>query len=203
VLPYLPLRVGSPIALTLSAPGMSPARVEGRAGDEELVLAAPPLVKIARHAIYLDTGPGRLLGLGLGYRYFAKPDWAFAFVEARAFAGYDFSAGADPVFHSELWQGLGGYLVAPPSCPVRAGLCVGVGELFSSSTAVAEEDRVFVDIAIMPIGAFVECGIGRGSSIWAAARSAFSLGLDSGLLARGWVGGNPPILVSCGWQWKL
>lgn len=201
--PYIALEEGSRIAIGIAAPGKRSAVLEAALGSEALEISAPPLGRIVRQSLSVDTGPGRLFGLGLGYRYFIYPDWAFAFADARAFAGYSFLPGASPVYHAELWQGLGSYIASPPGALVRAGLACGAGLLFSSSAALGEGDRVIVDLALLPIEAFIDCRLGGSLSARLSLRSAFSLGLDRGIAPRGWMGSRLPALASAGLAWRL
>jgi hypothetical protein len=200
-LPYLPIEEGSRILIELSAAGKNPSTMSAVVGAEPMTLAAPRLSRIERQALSVETGPGRLIGLGLGYRLFLRPDWIFAFLDGRAFAGYDFLPRSFPVYHAELWLGLGSYVISRPGSPLRLGLCAGAGSLFSSSAAIGEGDRAFVDLALIPLEGFAECRLVDSLSLRLSARSAFSLGLDSGLVARGWMGSPLPLLFSLGLSW--
>jgi hypothetical protein len=203
VLPYLALELGSKLEIEVSAPGRLSRTATASLGEEPIVLAVPPLGKIARQDLSVDTGPGRLLGLGIEYRLFTELDWAFISLGGRAFAGYDFLPRSSPILHSELWLGAGSYVALAPASPIRAGLCAGAGLLFSSSAAAGEGDRAFTDFALVPIEVFAECRIAGPLSLRLAARAAYSLGLDSGRVARGWMGSPLPLLFSGGLGWRF
>jgi hypothetical protein len=201
LLPYLALEPGSQISIVVSQRGKRSAIVETLAGEGEQTVQAPPLQDSERQALSIETGPGRLLGLGLGYRYFLEPDWVFLFADGRAYAGYDFGAGSFPLFHAEAWEGAGAYLVLPPASPIRAGISAGCGLLFSFASISGDER--FFDLALVPVKAFAEIKVSGPMSARLSIEAAYSLGLGSGIAEMGWMGGSLPLLFSVGMAWRL
>jgi hypothetical protein len=195
-LPYLPFAVGTKIVIGLSARGRRALEIPVELGEEAPTLEAHALSRIDRENLILGTGPGRLLGLGATYRYFLKSEWSFYFLNDRLFAGYDFQKASKPVLHLEAWEGLGSYLVLPPSSRFRLGACVGGGFLFThlSGASSAASSAVFVDLALMPVEAFFEYRPARGPTYCLSMRGAYSLS-SSGLLGRGWIGNGGPDLT--------
>jgi hypothetical protein len=202
LLPYIPFEKNTRIVLSLSAKDRSSIDIPIELGDEAPKVAAPALKKVDKGNILVGTGPGRLLGLGMTYRYFFRPDWSFLFINERLFAGFDFTAGSKPLVHAETWEGFGWYLLFPPSSPFRAGACVGGGFLFSFSSADSPttSNYAFLDIAILPIEAFCEYRFKSELTLWLSARGAYSID-SSGLLGRGWLGNGTPDL-SAGLLWR-
>jgi hypothetical protein len=199
VLPYLALQPGTRICILLSQTGKRSETIAAVLGEKAQTIEAPPLQRMVGQALSLDTGPGRLLGLGLGYRIFMRPDWLFLFADGRAYEGSDFGIGSLPVFHGELWEGAGAYLVLPPGSLIRVGICAGTG--FIISTLTGGTKIWFTDMALSPLELFAECRVTGPISARLSVRSAYSLGLGSGAIERGWMGGLVPLLFSAGLAW--
>ncbi|MGA2545057.1 MAG: hypothetical protein ABSF43_00795 [Rectinemataceae bacterium] len=202
LLPYIPFEKGTKIVISLSEKGKAPIDIPIELGEEETHVAAPALRKLDKENLLLGTGPGRLLGLGITYRYYTRPEWDFLFVNERIFAGYDFGPNSIPLLHCETWEGLGWYLLFPPKSPFRLGAGVGWGFLasFSSSASPTSDNSVFWDVAIIPIEAFFEYRLKSGPTLWLSVRGAYSIN-SSGLLGRGWMGNGQPDL-SAGLLWR-
>ncbi len=202
VLPYIPFQKGTKIVVSLSKKDMVTIEVPIELGDEERHIAIPALQRREKENLLIGTGPGRLLGLGVTYRIFTRPDWDFIFFNERIFAGYDFSPGSIPLLHMETWEGLGWYLLFPPKSPFRMGACIGGGILFSFSSASSptSSNSVFVDAAIIPIEGFMEYRFRSGPTLWFSVRGAFSIN-SSGLIGQGWIGGGQADLTA-GLLWR-
>ncbi len=202
VLPYIPFQKGTDIVVGLSKKDMVAIDVPIELGDEEPRIVIPALRKKEKENLLVGTGPGRLLGVGVTYRIFTRPDWDFIFFNERIFAGYDFSPGSIPLIHMETWEGLGWYLLFPPKSPFRMGACLGGGILFSVSSASSptSNNSVFVDAAIIPIEGFMEYRFRKGPTLWLSVRGAFSIN-SSGLIGQGWMGGGQPDLTA-GLLWR-
>ncbi len=201
-LPYYPFVAGDKITLTVSAPARRSQIVELTLGEEPPLVQVPALPLSARKAFYLDSGTGRLLGAGAGFRLYAEPDWWYLFVEDRLFAGVDFSPGSSPLLHDEFWSGLGWYLVRPPEKRLRFGLQVGMGILGSLATGSLASRRAFLDYALRPVDLFAEWNLNSTNAIRLGLGASYSFGSGSaGLLGRGWIGNGRPAL-SLGWAWE-
>ena len=202
VLPYIPFQKGTKIVVGLSKKDMVAIDVPIELGDEEQHIVIPALRKREKENLLVGTGPGRLLGLGVTYRIFTRPDWDFIFFNERIFAGYDFSPGSIPLMHMETWEGLGWYLLFPPKSPFRMGACLGGGILFSFSSASSStsNNSVFADVAIIPIEGFMEYRFRSGPTLWLSVRGAFSIN-SSGLIGQGWMGSGQPD-ITAGLLWR-
>jgi hypothetical protein len=202
ILPYIPFETGTKIVIRLSQNGKEPSDIPVELGEAETHIEAPALRKLDKENLLVGTGPGRLLGFGVTYRVYTRPDWNFLFFNERVFAGYDFAPNSIPLWHFENWDGFGWYLVFPPQSPFRMGACVGMGFLASLSSAATgtSEYSVFWDMAIIPVEAFFEYRLRSGPTFWLSVRADYSI-TSSGLLERGWMGNGQPDLAM-GLLWR-
>jgi hypothetical protein len=202
LLPYIPFDKGTEVVISLSGKGMESIDIPIALGDAAPKVAAPALRKTDGENFLVGTGPGRLLGLGLTYRVYTRPDWNFIFVNDRLFAGYDFNLTSVPLLHLETWYGLGWYLLFPPTSPFRLGASIGGGFLFSFSSASSPTSAysVFLDTALMPIEGFFEYRFRNGPTVWLSVGGSYSIN-SSGLLGQGWIGEGKPD-VTAGLLWR-
>ena len=202
LLPYIPFDKGTEVVISLSGKSRESIDIPIVLGDEAPEVTAPALRKTDGENFLVGTGPGRLLGLGLTYRVYTRPDWNFIFMKDRLFAGYDFNPTSIPLLHLETWYGLGWYLLFQPQSPFRMGACVGGGFLFSLSSATSPTSAysVFLDVALMPIEGFFEYRFRNGPTVWLSIGGTYSIN-SSGLLGQGWIGGGAPD-ITAGLLWR-
>ncbi len=200
LLPYFPFLQGSTLVVSATT------KLLQRMSTTVTLETQAPLIELMprkpRFDILVGTGTGRLLGAGAELRAYIEPDWSFLFLEDRLYSGFDFLPGSSPVIHEESWNGLGWYLFFPPESRFRMGFSLGVGFLFSLTTAASPSKQLFFDFALLPVNLFGEYSLGKDMAAWMSLRSAFSVGTEgSGLLARGWMGNGTPA-ISLGWLWR-
>ena len=189
---YLPYRRGQKALITVIKKGFWPlSRVIDIKDDAPIVL--PALMPRTLMAWGIDYGIGRLLGADGFFRYYLLPDQAFLEAGDALWAAYDFLPNSSTVLHDELRVGLSFDPFFSPKARFRMNIGVGASALFTLVTAKGYTDPFAFDLAIEPVRMSFEWNE-RDWALILTIRSLYSVGLDSGLLSRGWLalGGDGP-----------
>lgn len=95
-----------------------------------------PLWRHTRHSVHLSWTTGQILGMGLGYRYYLRPDYLFLAAENAFYLQPAPVPGAEGLaFHDDLGFLAGRYLLSPHDSPVRFALAAGLGLILTKSAA--------------------------------------------------------------------
>ena len=200
---YLPYRRGQKALVTLIKKGFWPlSRVVDIKDDAPINL--PALMPRTTMAWGADYGLGRFLGANGFFRYYLLPDQAFVEADDAVWAAYDFLPNSSPVLHDELRLGISFDPFFLPKARFRMNLGIGISGLFTLVTAKGYPDPFAFDLAIEPVRMSFEWNE-RDWALVLTIRSLYSVGLDGGLLSRGWLslgGDGPPTYVYVGVMFK-
>ena len=138
---------------------------------------------------------GRLIGFGFEYRPALIPDFAFLRLDNALFTiARDGLAGAPWVWETRIGAGL---YVTPPGWSFRLGAATGLALML---TFVAD-GKPYFDLAFDAFSLLLEYHTGR-YAFGLETRIPYSLGLDSGLAAQGWLDRDGPLLLgSVAWKY--
>ena len=200
---YLPYRRGQKALITVIKKGFWPlTRVVDIKDDAPIVL--PALMPRTTIAWGADYGLGRFLGANGFFRYYLLPDQAFVEADDAFWMAYDFLANSSPVLHDELRLGVSFDPFFLPRARFRMNLGVGISALFTLVTAEGYADPFALDLAIEPVRMSFEWNE-RDWALIFTIRSLYSVGLDGGLLSRGWLslgGDGAPMYMYLGVMFK-
>lgn len=200
---YLPYQRGQKALVTVIKKGFWPlSRVIEIKDDAPIAL--PALMPKTELAWGLDYGIGRLLGANGFFRYYLLPDQAFLEASDALWAAYDGLSNSSPLLHDELRLGLAFDPFFLPEARLRINVGVGVSALFTLVTAKDYPDPFAFDLAIEPVRLSFEWNT-RDMAFLLTLRSLYSVGLDGGLLSRGWLafaGDGPSLYLYAGVMFK-
>ena len=202
VLPFIPFKIGSELILEKRKEGFytDEERVVLEEGSQEIELR--PLRKKTRLATEIHWTYGQLLGMGIGQRYYLKPDYWFLSGEFYYYIQQSFMENSRPVFHYDLKFLFGGYPFIPASFRFRIGLCSGIGGIITSYSVPGMPDNR--DIYLNVLNIWLEWNFSKRLVLFLRAEGKYALGLENGLLNRGWlmVGDHfPPITLGLVRKW--
>lgn len=196
--PYFALVEGRPIAVTISKEGRWPRSVEIRPGSEDLPIELPPLQVKTRGALALSWSNARPFGAGIEYRHHLIPDALFLRAGNRLWFADGQGLDARAALHDEASIGAGFYAFRPRNAALRIALGAGasaIGTLDADATTIAIG---WLDGLIEPLWLSLEWHK-ADVAYFIEERLLYSIGLDGGLLRRGWLGSSgPPLVVSVG-----
>jgi hypothetical protein len=182
------LAKGSRLRVRKTMDGFHPGWQSIRVAPE---VTLSPLMKKATQAVELDWTLGQLVGLGVTLRQYWKPDTLYRWAAGYLSMQLPPTSAGTPYFHYDAGLGIGFYVLSPPGSSVRIGLAAGAGAVFSLQPVPGAS--MYNDFYFNPISWSVEARL-RGISFFLRQEWKFALGLDNGLLGRGWmmVGGSVP-----------
>jgi len=175
------LAPGTKLTVTKRKRGFHTARQAIRVGPE---VQLSPLAKETKESVELDWTIGQLIGLGCTVRDYVIPDTLFAWIGNYLSLQLPSTSAGRPVFHADTGMGIGGYVLLPPSSPVRLGLSAGAGAILSFLTIAGAPS--YADLYLNPINVWVEARI-KGITVLFRQEWKFSLGLANNLLDKGWL----------------
>lgn len=184
-LPYLPLKEGQALIVTVSKEGYWP-RVETIRVEGDSPILLPNLMPKLKTALSFDYGMGRLLGVEAAYRLYPEPDTFYVQLAAAPWLTYDFLPGSSPILHGELRLDAGFYPLFPPNSKFRLSLSSGISAYGTYFFASGVEDPWAFDLVLQPIAFAFEFNLPKEAFILAF-RFPYSFGLASGLLPQGWL----------------
>lgn len=198
VAPYAAFESGVPIVVTVSKDGYWPRThsFQPSLADEPVTL--PALMPRTRHSLSGGTTIGRLVGLAADYRYHLVSDSVFLRASDQAWFQSTLGERSLATFHDELRLGLGAYLFLPR--PSRFRIAAGTG--ISGIVSVAQSDTgpggLYYDLSLDAVWISCEWHWPR-VAIFVEQRAAYSFGIDTGLLRRGWwEASHSPMLLTAG-----
>jgi len=202
VLPFIPFKIGSELILEKRKEGYYPDEERVVLKEESLEKKLRPLRKKTRLATELTWTYGQLMGMGLGQRYYFKPDYWFLSGEFYYYIQHSFMENSRPVFHYDLRFLFGGYPFIPVSSRFRIGLSSGIGGIMTSfSVAGMPVNR---DIYLNVFNIWLEWNLGSKWTLFLRQEGKYSLGFEGGLLGRRWlmVGDHfPPLTLGLVRKW--
>lgn len=196
--PFTAFRAGDPLVVTVSKEGYWPKTLVYDLGDEDKVLKLPPLMRMAHESFSLGLATSRLFGATAEYRRHFVPDAVFLKAADSLWLQYAFTPGSIPVVHDELRVGAGIYLFRPRDARFRVAVGTGASGIATVLLGGGLSDRFYFDATLDAVWLSWEWH----RSDWALfldQRVSYSLGLDSGLISRGWLEMNHmPMIFTLG-----
>ncbi len=196
--PFVAFRAGDPLVVTVSKEGFWPKTDVFSLTEEDREIRLPELMFQASESFSLGLATGRLLGATAEYRRFLAPDSLYLKASNSLWIQYTFRPGSIPVLHDEVRLGAGVYLFRPRDARFRVALGTGASGIATLILGGHLEKRFFFDAILDPVWFSWEWHFPS----WALVldqRVSYSLGLDSGLLERGWIEqGHMPFILTLG-----
>jgi len=186
VLPFIPFKIGSEMILEKKKEGFYNDEERVVLEEESLEIELRPLRKKTRLATEMHWTYGQLLGIGLGQRYYLKPDYWFC----------------RPVFYYDLKFLFGGYPFIPAGSRFRIGLSSGIGGIMTSYSVPGMPNSR--DIYLNVLNIWLEWNLSSKWTLLLRQEGKYSLGLEGGLLGRRWlmVGDHfPPLTLGLARKW--
>ncbi len=202
VLPFIPFKISSELILEKRKKGYYPDEERVVLEEESLEIELRPLRKQTRLATEMYWTYGQLLGIGLGQRYYLKPDYWFLSGEFYYYIQHSFVENSRPVSHYDLKFLFGGYPFTPVGSRFRIGLSSGIGGIMTSYSVPGMP--VNRDIYLNVLNIWLEWNLGSKWTLLLRQEGKYSLGLEGGLLGRGWlmVGDHfPPLTLGLVRKW--
>lgn len=197
--PFTAFRAGDPVVVTVSREGWWPRVFVFRPGTEDEVLELPRLMPRANRMVSLGISTTRLLGAQAEYRHFLSDDAVFLRAADSLWLQYTFTPGSIPVLHNEVRLGIGTYLFLPRDSRFRIAVSTGFSGILTLAFPGDLEDKLYFDATFDAFSLSLEWHTPGTWMFFLEQRYPYSLGLDSGLLARGWVPSDgPPIILTAG-----
>lgn len=197
--PFTAFRAGEPVVVSVSKAGYWPKVEVFRPDEEDEVLALSPLMPRAREMVSLGLVASRLLGATVEYRRFLADDALFLRAADSLWLQYAFTSGSIPVLHDELRLGAGAYLFLPRDSRFRIAVITGFSGILTLALPADFKHRLYLDATFDAFSLSLEWHTPKAWAFYLEQRYAYSLGLDSGLLARGWLEASHwPVILSAG-----
>ncbi len=183
---------------------------EGYHSDGEIILLEEtgmevilqPLAKKTRFAAEMLWTSGQFFGLGMGFRFYIKPDSFFISLDDYFYMQYGFDERSNPVFHNDLRFLAGKYLFLPYNSTFRMGISAGLGCIFTFYSI--PEKYLYTDFYINFSNFWMEWNIEQWA-IFLRFEGKYTVGIGRNLLERGFValdgGFGPPITIGVIRRW--
>ncbi|MCP5452620.1 MAG: hypothetical protein H7A27_01445 [Spirochaetaceae bacterium] len=195
---FVAFRAGDPVVVSIEKDGYWPRALVFRPGEADEPIDLPALMPVSRGALALGVAATRLAGVSAEYRYGLLPDALFLRAADSLWLGSAWTAGAKPLVHDELRLGLGAYLFMPRRSRFRLAAGAGLSAVGTAMTGASAGRKYYLDLTLDAPWLSYEWH----EPAWAAyveQRIAYSFGLDSGLLRRGWLdGATGPMIITAG-----
>lgn len=197
--PFTAFRAGDPVVVTVSGEGWWPRVSVFRLGPEDEILELPRLMPRADRMVSLGISTTRLLGAQAEYRHFLSDDALFLRAADSLWLQYTFTPGSVPVLHNEVRLGAGTYLFLPRDSRFRMAVMTGVSGILTLAFPGDLADKFYFDATFDAFSLSLEWHTPGTWMFFLEQRYPYSLGLASGLLARGWAQSDgPPMILTAG-----
>ena len=200
-LPFIPYPVGTKLLIRKTKPGYHPAEETLTLGKPRTEAALRPLLRQTRYTLNVTWTTGQFLGLGVGMRYYLKPDYRFLGAENYFYLQRNPNPGSISVLHNDLGFFFGQYLFFGHNSPFRCGLATGLGWIVS--TVPTADPAWFTDMYLNLFSPWVEWNHKR----WLAylrVDARYALDLGRNLLGGNWFevkGYGPPVTLGAAYKW--
>lgn len=198
VAPYAAFESEVAIVATVSKDGYWTHAHTFKPGLTDEPVTLPALMPRTRHSLSAGTTIGRLVGLAADYRYHIASDSVFLRGSDQVWFQLAPGGGSPATLHDELRLGLGAYLFLPR--PSRFRIAAGTG--LSGIASVVQSDTgpggLYFDLSLDAVWISYEWHLPK-VAFFVEQRAAYSFGIDSGLLRRGWwQAAHAPMLLTAG-----
>lgn len=196
--------VNSVLRIEKRKPGYHADREELPVAEDPVEVSLRPLQRSTRWAVELFYSSSQFLGLGAGFRLYLVPDYLALTAGHYSYFSLDpGSADGEAAYHGDFRLTAGTYLLAAPGARLRFGLATGMGAILSvfGISAGPAERETYTDLYWEILDAWLELNWKR-FAVFLRAETRYALGLDGGVLERGFVSDYGP-QYSLGWLIKL
>jgi hypothetical protein len=183
--PYLPLRKGQQVSISVLKRGYWPSYETITIGEDGTWKLRPLMVR-ARFAWGLECGLGPMLGAEGFLRWYPAADRVFVEGSEALWFTENFQTASAPELHDQVGLSAGLYPFIPPRSPFRLSVKAGASLLFTYVETFVNNQPFALDAAIEPCSLGLEWNFPR----WALTLelgSLYSLGLENGRLPAGWL----------------
>ncbi len=200
-LPYTPFAVGSRVRVDVAKEGHHGITYEVTLNESDNLIQLRRLPRRHRYGAQVLWTTGQAQGLGVGFRYYAVPDYTFVQLERSFYLQGDVNTGGD-VYHNDLSLTLSQYVFFPHDSRLRMTLGGGVGVVFTDFA----DDRLpeYADFYVTVLSLGLELNLNSWALFFRPQfRYAPGVG-DDNLLGRRWVGTEtfgPPLGVGVLRKW--
>lgn len=197
--PFTAFRSGEPVVVSWEKDGHWPRILVFRPGTKDEELDLPRLMPRADRMVSLGISTTRLLGAQAEYRHFLSDDAMFLRAADSLWLQYTFTPGSIPVLHNEVRLGAGAYLFLPRDSRFRMAVMTGFSGILTLAFPGDLEDKLYFDATFDAFSLSLEWHTPGTWMFFLEQRYPYSLGLESGLLARGWAQSDgPPMILTAG-----
>jgi hypothetical protein len=200
-LPFIPYPVGTKLLIRKSKKGYHPAEETVTLNQARTEVALRPLLPLTRYTLNVTWTTGQLLGLGLGMRYYLRPNYLFLGAEDYFYLQRNPNPGSVSVPHNDLGILIGQYLFFSHNSPIRFGLAAGLGLIV---TVLSSPDPVwYTDFYLNLISPWVEWNLKRWL-VYLRVDGRFVLDVGKNLIGGDWLEIprlGPPITLGVARKW--
>jgi len=198
VAPYAAFESEVAIVATVSKDGYWTHAHTFKPGLADEPVALPALMPRTRHSLSAGTTIGRLVGLAADYRYHLFSDSVFLRASDQAWFQFAQGDGSLATLHDELRLGLGAYLFLPRPSKFRIAAGTGISGIGSVVRSSTDPSELYFDLSLDAVWVSYEWHLPQVAFFFEH-RTAYSFGIDAGLLRRGWWQAvHAPMLLTAG-----
>lgn len=200
-LPFIPYPVGTKLLLRKTKKGYHPAEETVTLDKPRTEAALRPLLPLTRWTLNMTWTTGQFLGLGVGMRYYLRPDSLFLGAEDYFYLQCNANPGSAAVPHNDLGVFVGKYLFFSHSSPIRFGLAAGAGLIL---TVLSTPGAVgYTDFYLNLASPWVEWNLKRWL-VYMRVDARYVLDLGPNLIGGNWFSLDrygPPITLGAARKW--
>ena len=179
--------------------GYHPDRQVFKLGDRDKRIKLRPLIPIAKRGLELEYTSMQMLGLGVAYRYYIKPDQFLVRAADYLYLQYPFlNPNARPVVHNDFMLQVGHYVLFPPSSRFRVMVNTGLGAIITLFTDLSlynnMDNPIFTDFYWNIFGLWLEANFSHRSYFYRI-DIRYALGWGNNLMGAGSFSGGGPVLT--------
>jgi hypothetical protein len=200
-LPFIPYPVGTKLLIRKTKAGYHEAEETVALTQPRMEAALRPLVPQTRYTLNATWTTGQLLGLGIGMRYYLKPDYRFLGVENYSYLQRNPNPGSVSVPHNDLGVSFGQYLFFRHDSPIRFGLATGLGLIVS--TLSSPDPAWYTDFYLTLVSPWVEWNY-RSWLVYLRADARYVLDVGPNLIGGDWFSIDrlgPPLTLGVARKW--
>jgi hypothetical protein len=201
VVDSIPFNIGTEIKIIKKMEGYHTEEVSLLLDEKDMQVKLQPLFKETKLAAEIIWTTGQFFGLGMGMRYYFKPNSFFISSDDYFYFQYGFNDRSSPVFHNDLRILLGKYLFFPFNSIFRIGVSSGFGCIFSFYSI--PEKGLYTDFYLNYLNIWTEWNIKKWA-IFLRLEGKYTLGLGKNLLGTDFFGSKgygPPVTIGVIRKW--
>ncbi|TVR91252.1 MAG: hypothetical protein EA428_06525 [Spirochaetaceae bacterium] len=200
-LPYTPFAVGSQVRVDVAKEGHHGITYEVTLNDSDNLIQLRRLPRRHRYGAQVLWTTGQAQGIGVGFRYYAVPDYTFLQLERSFYLQGDINT-AGEVYHNDLSMTLSQYVFFPHDSLLRLALGGGFGVVFTDFADDSLPEYADFYVTVLSFG--LELNL-NSWALFFRPQFRYTPGLgDDNLLGRRWIGTEalgPPLGVGVLRKW--